>query len=266
MRPGSRCIRSRRREGTRSGQPARRVLERPAELAHIKQAAHSRGRSPDVVCTVVLARIAGSINHTIKLPALTGRKPTWLISSRSTVRPVVASRRQHHRIELLPAGPEVVDQVTRAAGKAWSKSCSTSSRSRPRNGKVTTGKRQAKWNAIIYVDEGEALTALGRGTALRQWRRCARFGRRRPSARPWQARSANAGGGRAVHLRARHGAAPERAAICSTTLRAERRSGSYGRGRQTRRSPMSRRNGPGSLAGRTVTSELQALLSDRGGI
>ena len=44
------------------------------ELAHIRQAAQSRRRSPDAVLHVVLSRVAGFTSHTLKLPPLVGSR------------------------------------------------------------------------------------------------------------------------------------------------------------------------------------------------
>jgi hypothetical protein len=135
---------------------------RPA-LDHIRQAAHSRTRSADVVFHCVLARVAGAVPYTLKLPAIVGSRATLCYfvapvgppgSGKSTSGGVAA--------ELIPVGDYVADQLPVGSGEGIAESLfDLVSELDDATGKAVKVKRQVRHNAIVVVDEGEALTALG---------------------------------------------------------------------------------------------------------
>ena len=129
---------------------------------HIRRAAHSRGVSADVVLHCVLARVAASVDHTTKLPATVGSHAplcffTALIgrsgSGKSSGYAVAAELVPvgNHVLELPPGSGEgmvdalfdmvtEIDPVTDKPGKPV--------------------KRQVRFNATVFADEGEIITAL----------------------------------------------------------------------------------------------------------
>lgn len=132
-------------------------------LGHIRQAAHSRGRSADVVFHGVLSRVAGSISHTIKLPPIVGARAP-LCYFVAAVGPPASGKSSANAIssELVPVGNHVADQLPVGSGEGLVEALFDFVQEvDDKSGKPVTVKRQTKFNAIVYVDEGEALGALG---------------------------------------------------------------------------------------------------------
>jgi len=131
-------------------------------LAHIRQAAHNRGRSADVVLHAVLARVAGAVPHTLKLPPIVGsRAPLCYFAA--VVGPAASGKSSGVAIaaELLPVGADVADQLPVGSGEGLVEALFDLVREPdPETGKQVSVKRQVKFNAIVYIDEGDALTAL----------------------------------------------------------------------------------------------------------
>jgi hypothetical protein len=132
-------------------------------LGHIRQAAHSRGRSADVVFHAVLARIAGAIDHTIKIPAIVG-SPAPLCYFAAVVGPSGSGKSSGSAIaaELVPVGDEVADGLPVGSGEGIVEVLfDFVNEVDPVTSKTAKVKRQVRHNAIVYIDEGDALTALG---------------------------------------------------------------------------------------------------------
>ena len=133
------------------------------ELAHIRQAAQSRMLSPDAVLGAVLARVAAATPPNIHLPAVVGgTSPLSLfaalvgpsgtgkssaLAAAADLLPIENSRFVEHGlgsgeglIELFWGTVEVEDETT---------------------GKPRTERQQTKLGALVTLDEGAALAALG---------------------------------------------------------------------------------------------------------
>ncbi len=134
-------------------------------LRHIRQAAHSRTRSADVVLHAVLARVAGTVNHTVKLPALVGsRAPLCYFAA--VVGPPGTGKSSGYAIaaELLPVpvGTDMADGLPIGSGEGLVEALFDVVREKdPITGTPVSVKRQKLFNAMVYVDEGDALAALG---------------------------------------------------------------------------------------------------------
>ncbi len=133
------------------------------ELAHIRQAAHSRTESADVVLHAVLARTAGIVPYTLKLPATVG-SPKPLSYFVGLVGPSGVGKSSGHDVaqELLPAPAYVLDGLPIGSGEGFAEALFGEVPEEDANGKVRMVKRQIHHNAISYVDEGEALGQLGK--------------------------------------------------------------------------------------------------------
>ena len=131
-------------------------------LAHIRNAARSRYCSPDVVLHAVLVRVAGDLPHQIKLPPTvgshapltylsvfvgnpsSGKSGAWGVAT--ALYPVNVST------VVVPAGSgeglvEVLFDIVQEMDFATEK--------------MVKVHRQTRYNAVVYIDEGETLTALG---------------------------------------------------------------------------------------------------------
>ena len=132
-------------------------------LTQIRQAAHSRTRSADVVFHSVLARIAGAVPHTLKLPAIVGSQAP-LCYFVGAVGPPGSGKSSGYAIagELVPVGDHVVESLPVGSGEGMVEVLFDMVKEKdPVTDKWVHVKRQMKHNAIIYIDEGDALTALG---------------------------------------------------------------------------------------------------------
>jgi hypothetical protein len=127
-------------------------------LAHIRQAAHSRGRSADAVLGVVLARLAALTPPELVLPAIVGKRQTLNVihavvapsgggkSSAAGVAGEVLPWPLGYEVQALPVGSgeglveSYMDLVTVDGKKE---------------------KRQTRDRLYFYLDEGQALAELG---------------------------------------------------------------------------------------------------------
>jgi hypothetical protein len=132
-------------------------------FGHIRQAAHSRTRSAEVVFHCVLARVAGALPYTLKLPAVVGTSATLSYFSVSTGPPGSGkSSGAGVAAELVPVGDYVADQLPVGSGEGIAEVLfDLVSELDDATGKAVKVKRQVRHNAIVYIDEGDALTALG---------------------------------------------------------------------------------------------------------
>ena len=136
------------------------------ELAHIRQAAQSRRRSPDAVLHVVLSRVAGFTSHTLKLPPLVGSRAN-LCHFAAVCGPPGSGKSSANAVgrELVPVPANlitgVIDQLPIGTGEGLIEGLfGEVPVSNPEKGKPQSERRQVNWNVVVYVDEGEALTAL----------------------------------------------------------------------------------------------------------
>lgn len=134
---------------------------RPA-FGHIRQAAHSRSRSAEVVLHCVLARVAGALPHTLKLPPVVGTAAP-LCYFCTPVGPPGSGKSGGAGVaaELVPVPDYVADQLPVGSGEGIAEVLFDVVSDLDDAGKIVKVKRQVRHNAIVVVDEGEALTALG---------------------------------------------------------------------------------------------------------
>jgi hypothetical protein len=143
--------------------PASFWTARPV-LEHIRQAAHSRSRSADVVFHSVLTRLAGAVPHSLKLPGIVGTRAN-LCYFVALVGPPGSGKSTGYGIakELLPVDQDrVADLLPVGSGEGLVEVLFDSAREPdPVTRRLVFIKRQVIFNAIVYIDEGQALSALG---------------------------------------------------------------------------------------------------------
>lgn len=134
---------------------------RPA-LQHVRQAAHSRTCSADVTLHCVLARVAGALPYTLKLPAVVGTAAP-LCYFHAAVGPAGSGKSSGAGVarELVAVPDYVADSLPVGSGEGMAEVLFDVVSELDDDGKATKVKRQVRHNAIVYIDEGEALTALG---------------------------------------------------------------------------------------------------------
>jgi hypothetical protein len=128
-------------------------------FGHIRQAAHSRTSAADVVFHNVLARVAGALPYTLKLPAVV-QTPCPLCFFNAPVGISGGGKSGGSGIggELVLVPEYVADQLPIGSGEGLAEVLFDFVPD-PDDPKKKI-KRQVLHNAIVYVDEGEALTAL----------------------------------------------------------------------------------------------------------
>lgn len=147
--------------------PAEIWTERPA-LAHIRKAARSRMRSADVALLAVLARLASMLAPCLRADA--GLGPAQLCTFLAVVGPSGAGKTTGYRVaaDLLPAPPHLdgvstdgvvpyIDGIGIGSGEGLAELYM--GRGRDDEGSLT--RKQVRHRALVVVDEGETLTALG---------------------------------------------------------------------------------------------------------
>lgn len=132
------------------------------QLAHIRQAAHSRQRSADAVLHVVLARLAATTPHTIHLPAIVG-SPTPLCYFTAIVAQPGTGKSTANRIaaELVPVPDWVVDQVPIGSGEGLIELLFEITEEDDPSGGKQKVKKQTRHNAYVWADEGQILGEIG---------------------------------------------------------------------------------------------------------
>lgn len=132
-------------------------------LRHIRQAAHSRNRSADVVLHGVLARVAASISHTIEIPPIVGA-PGSLNYFVAITGPSGSGKSSgaHIATELVPtpAGIDLVDDMPLGSGEGLAELYMGVVEEEGPGGKPRQVRQQVRYNAFVYGDEGAALTAM----------------------------------------------------------------------------------------------------------
>jgi hypothetical protein len=151
--------------------PAEFWTARP-QLELIRQAAHSRGRSADLVLGALLARLSAMVSHKLRFDTGLGVGSLNLFVAGvgpSGVGKSTAAKLARELIDtpwhLMPDDPLSMgvelfrDGLPIGSGEGLAESFMGSA---PTNDRKTTkkGRRQIRHNAFIYVDEGEALTKL----------------------------------------------------------------------------------------------------------
>lgn len=135
---------------------------RPA-LEHIRQAAHSRIRSADLVLHAVLARLCSYTPHTLELPALVG-SPGSLNFFTAAIGPSGAGKSSGVAVaaELVPkpSGIDIEPDRPLGSGEGIAEGFMGTVLEEGEGGKKVRRRRQVRFNAFIYGDEGAALTAM----------------------------------------------------------------------------------------------------------
>jgi hypothetical protein len=141
-------------------------------LAHIRQAAHSRGRSGDLVLCAVLARLSAMVSHQLRMQTGLGEASLNLFvaaigpSGRGKSAAVAIGR------ELVPAPPHLQDPylfrdgLPIGSGEGLAEAYmgyetrETGETTKSGEPKIKTVRTQVRHNVFVYVDEGQALTAM----------------------------------------------------------------------------------------------------------
>lgn len=130
---------------------------------HIRQAAHSRSRSADVVLHAALARVAACLPHTIELPPIVGAAGSLNVFT-APVGPSGTGKSTGVAIarELLvpPPGLDIADNLPLGSGEGIAEAYMGMRKEPNEEGKLANVRVQVRFNAFIYVDEGEALVEL----------------------------------------------------------------------------------------------------------
>jgi hypothetical protein len=137
--------------------------ERPT-LAHVRQAALARQRSPVAVLHVVLARAAAVCAHTIELPAIVGARAALCYFIALLAPPGVGKSSTNSvgaEIVLVPAGLDIADQLPIGSGEGLVEVLFGLVDEDDGTGKSRKVKRQVRNNAYVFVDEGTAVDDLG---------------------------------------------------------------------------------------------------------
>lgn len=131
-------------------------------LAHIRDAAWSRGRSAEAVLGTVLARVAAVNDHSIQLPPIVGA-PCGL----SLIVALVGKPGQgkgtgrHVGIDLIDRGAILnpdLDNVPPGSGEGLAEMLmGTVTEPDPIENKTRSVRKQVHYNCFVYVDEGEIL-------------------------------------------------------------------------------------------------------------
>ena len=134
-----------------------------AELAHIRQAAHSRRRSADAVLLFTLARAVATIHPSYTLPAITGGRSSLNFLG-AVVAPSGGGKSSAGAVarDLVPIDlKSVVADVPPGSGEGLAEMFFELISEEGSDGKKRKVKRQTKTGAFIYLDEGEALAQMG---------------------------------------------------------------------------------------------------------
>ena len=127
-------------------------------LGTIRQSAHARQRSGDAVLHAVLARVAAAVSHTIKIPPIVASEAPLCFFTVLLAPPGVGkSSAQRIADELLPAR----DEFGLGSGEGIVEALFDWVKEPDEKGKMVNVKRQVRYNALISIDEGDALSALG---------------------------------------------------------------------------------------------------------
>ena len=133
-----------------------------AVLAQIRNAARSRYCAPDVVLHAVLVRVAGDLPHQIKLPPTVGSHAPLTYLSVFVGNPSSGkSGAWGVAGDLYPVDPSTV-VVPAGSGEGLVEILFDHVvEMDPETGKAVKVRRQTRYNAVVYIDDGETLTALG---------------------------------------------------------------------------------------------------------
>lgn len=141
--------------------PASFWAERPV-LTQIRLAALSRLVSPDALLHVVLARVAAITSHTVELPPSVGGA-MGLSYLATLIGPSGAGKSTSMSVgaDLLAAPDDVLDRLPVGSGEGLVEVLFRMVEEEGPNGKMVKVKRQTNHQAIVFIDEGQALTELG---------------------------------------------------------------------------------------------------------
>jgi hypothetical protein len=132
------------------------------ELTHIRQAAHSRSRCADSVLVATLARVAALVPHTVVLPAIVGSQASLNFfaaivgrsgGGKSTAKDVAC--------ELVPIErKDVLADISPGSGEGLVEMFLEWIEETGDDGKKRKVKRQTKFGAFVFVDEGQGLLSM----------------------------------------------------------------------------------------------------------
>lgn len=132
-------------------------------LAHIRQAAHNRNRSADLVLHAVLARVCAYSLHSLELPPIVGA-PGSLNYDVAATGPSGSGKTSGVAIasELVARPPDVnvADNMPLGSGEGVAELFMGTVEEEREDGKTVKVRRQVRHNAFMFGDEGQALTAM----------------------------------------------------------------------------------------------------------
>lgn len=138
--------------------------ERPA-FAHMRAAAHSRGRSAELVLFSALARLSAYVSHTLELPATVGSTAPLNLYVAAIGKPGAGkSSGAGIADELLERPDDIIDRPL-GSGEGIAENYIESVTEKDDDGKRRTVRRQVRHNVFIICDEGEQLIEQGMGRA-----------------------------------------------------------------------------------------------------
>lgn len=132
-------------------------------FAHIRQAAHARTRSPDLVLHATLARLAAYTKHAYTIPPLTGTRGSlnYFVAG---IGPSGSGKTSSVSLsaELIrpPDALNVADNMPLGSGEGVAELYMGTKDTKDEDGKKTKERTQVRHNALILGDEGAALTAI----------------------------------------------------------------------------------------------------------
>lgn len=133
-------------------------------LRIVRQAAHSRGCSADATLAALLARVAAAVPHQLTIPPIVGA-PAPLSQLVSLIGPPGCGKSSSNRVavDLMPLDANAVrDQLPVGSGEGIVDCLFEYVADDDEKGKKV--KRQTRYNASLFIDEGEVLTAIGNRT------------------------------------------------------------------------------------------------------
>lgn len=132
-------------------------------LSHIRQAAHARARSADAVLACTLARLCALIPPSVKLPPIVGSAASLNLLV-ATVGTSGAGKTTGNAVarELVPIDRrDVVADMPMGSGEGLVELFFEMVKEEQPDGKTKPVKRQTKRGLFMYLDEGQALGAMG---------------------------------------------------------------------------------------------------------
>jgi hypothetical protein len=134
-------------------------------FGHIRRAAHARQCSAPNLMLATMSRVAAAIPHTLQLPPTIGApRPLCFFTASIGVSGRGKTSAADVASELIPIrDARVADQLPLGSGEGLAEILFDWVFEKDENGKKQKVKRQTRFGAFMYVDEGQLLADLGKG-------------------------------------------------------------------------------------------------------